>query len=95
LTSRDGYGDLSDPMRKLAALSILITATAACESDGGSPPPEQKGPEVTGSQSDTSPPLRDIPPAKRQEGKRVHPVKPLPRPHPDAPDGGSNDKADG
>jgi len=48
---------------------------------------------VTGSQSDTSPPLRDIPPAKRQEEKRIHPVKPLPRPHPDAPDGGSNDKA--
>ncbi len=80
-------------MRKLAALSLALTASA-CESDAGTPPPEkQQGPEVTGSQSDSSPPLRDIPPAKRQEGKRVHPVKPLPRPHSDAPDGGSNDKA--
>jgi hypothetical protein len=79
-------------MRKLVALSLALTATA-CDSDGGPTPPEQKGPEVTGSQSDSSPPLREIPPAKRQEGKRVHPVKPLPRPHPDAPDGGSNDKA--
>jgi hypothetical protein len=79
-------------MRKLVALSLALTATAACESDGGTPP-GQKGPEVTGSQSDSSPPLRDIPPAKRQEEKRVHPVKPLPRPPPDAPDGGSNDKA--
>jgi hypothetical protein len=93
LTIRAASGDLSR-MRKLAALSLALTATAACESsDGGTPPPEQKGPEVTGSQSDSSPPLRDIPPAKRQDEKRVHPVKPLPRPHPDAPDGGSNDKA--
>jgi hypothetical protein len=76
-------------MRALAALSLMLSATA-CNQDGGTPPPEQHGPEVTGSQSDSSPPLRDIPPAKRQEGQRVHPVKPVPRPPPT--DGGSDTK---
>jgi hypothetical protein len=75
-------------MRKVVALSLALTATA-CETDGGTPPTKVQGPEVTGSQSDSSPPLRDIPPAKRQEGHRVHPVKPLPRP---SPDGGTNGK---
>jgi len=52
---------------------------------GQAPAPEvQRGAEVSGSRSDTSPPLRDLPPAPRRPGRRVHPVKPLPRPAPPA-----------
>ena len=75
-------------MRKVVALSLALTA-AACETDGGTPPPKPQEPEVSGSSHDTSPPLREIPPATRQEGHRVHPVKPVPRP---SPDGGPNGK---
>ena len=42
----------------------------------------QHGPEVSESKHDSSPPLREIPPATRKPGKRVHPVKRIPRPAP-------------
>ena len=49
-------------------------------------PPVQRGPEVSeGRSGPPSPPLRDIPPARRRPGKRVHRVLPIPRPRP-APD---------
>jgi hypothetical protein len=75
-------------MRKVVALSLALTAVA-CETDGGTPAPKAQEPEVTGSTHDTSPPLREIPPAKPEDGHRVHPVKPVPRP---SPDGGPNGK---
>lgn len=75
-------------MRTLVAISLALSATA-CESDGGAAEPPKQAPDVSGSRSDSSPPLREIPPVKRREGKRVHPVKPLPRP---APDAGTDEK---
>ena len=48
-----------------------------------SPNPMRK---VSGSRSDKSPPLTEIKPAERKPGRRVHPVKPIPRPKPDATD---------
>jgi hypothetical protein len=75
-------------MRTLAAISIVLSTTA-CDGDAGSPPEQKQGAEVSESRSDSSPPLRDIPPAKRQEGQKVHSVKPLPRPKPDEPDAGT------
>jgi hypothetical protein len=63
---------------------------AATPTDGGGEPvPVQRGPEVSGSKHDSSPPLREIPPATRKPGKRVHPVKRLPRPAPKPEDGGA------
>jgi hypothetical protein len=57
-----------------------VLAICLVAQDGG--PPVKRGPDVSESQQhDTSPPLRDIPPAKRKPGKKVHPVKPIPRPH--------------
>ena len=87
-------------MKQLPALGCALLAARvlamSCASDGGSAPePEVKrGPKVDEAQhSDTSPPLRDIPPAKEQPGHRVHEVKPIPRPKPQPPpeDGGSRD----
>lgn len=84
------------------ALSCVLLAPAlllGCATDsgtGGTGPDVQQGPEVSGSRNDTSPPLRDIPPAKNPPGKRIHEVKPIPRPKPpdaaaeDAPDGGTS-----
>lgn len=65
---------------KGSVLALVVVASA----DGSDKPPEQKNPEVSESKHDTSPPLRDIPPAKRLPGQRVHPVRPIPRPRPDA-----------
>lgn len=75
----DGYAVLflAPPLLTLAILA----------QDAGEPPPVTRNPEVGESRHDISPPLRDIPPAKRRKGHRVHPVKPLPRPKP-PPDGG-------
>jgi hypothetical protein len=82
-------------MRRWARLlgsTVLTLCASACQSDGGSPPEPrvERGPEVSGSQSDTSPPLREIPPAERKPGPRVIPVKPLPRKRP-SPDAGPDD----
>ena len=75
----------------LLGSTLLTLCASACQSDGGSPPEAkvERGPEVSGSQSDTSPPLREIPPAERKPGLRVIPVKPLPRKRP--PDAGPAD----
>jgi hypothetical protein len=61
--------------------------TLAIVAHDGGEPPVTRNPEVGESRHDISPPLRDIPPAKRRKGHRVHPVNPLPRPKP-PPDGG-------
>jgi hypothetical protein len=74
-------------MRTLAAISLALSTTA-CDGDAGSPPEQKQGPDVSESRSDSSPPLRDIPPAKREEGHKVHSVKPLPRPKADEPEAG-------
>lgn len=71
-----------DPIRLPLLLSLLAMAGPGPETQP--PAPEtQRGPEVTGSRSDTSPPLRDIPPAKREPGQRVHPWRRIPRPAPE------------
>jgi hypothetical protein len=53
-------------------------------SDGGADgqPPEEvrTGPEVSGSRSDVSPPLRDLKIAPDPPGQRVHPWRRIPRP---------------
>ena len=67
--------------------AAAIAAALHCQVGGPSEPPVQRNPEVGESRHDTSPPLRDLPPAQEQPGKRVHPVLPLPRPKP-APDAG-------
>jgi hypothetical protein len=55
----------------------------AATADPGKKAPEvQRGSRVEAEVAhDVSPPLWLIPPAPRQEGERVHPVHPLPRPH--------------
>ncbi|HEY6908516.1 MAG TPA: hypothetical protein VI356_04045 [Myxococcales bacterium] len=68
-------------------LAPPLLGIAILAQDAGEPPPVDRNPEVGESRHDISPPLRDIPPAKRRKGHRVHPVKPLPRPKP-PPDGG-------
>ena len=58
---------------------------AATEQPAAAEPPGpavQHGPEVSGSRSDTSPPLRDIKAAPEKPGKRVHPWRHIPRPRP-------------
>jgi hypothetical protein len=40
----------------------------------------QTGPEVSGSRSDVSPPLRDLKPTPEPPGHRVHPWRRIPRP---------------
>ena len=68
-----------------SALALLI---AGPPGDGGVDGVEevQRGPEVSEARHDTSRPLRDLPPAERKPGQRVHAVKPLPRPpHPAPP----------
>ncbi len=42
----------------------------------------QRNPEVGTAHNDSSPPLREMPPARRKKGKRVHPVKQIPHPKP-------------
>lgn len=68
-------------------LAVLCAPLLAGEPTKGAPIPVQRGPEVSGAVHDSSPPLREIPPAPSQPGKRVHPVKRIPRPAP-KPDGG-------
>ena len=70
---------------------LCVPLLAAADGGGGEPVPVQRGPEVTGSKHDSSQPLREIPPATRKPGKRVHPVKRIPRPapKPTPDDGGS------
>jgi hypothetical protein len=73
----------------LAALLAMSDA-----GKGTAQEPVQTGPEVTGSRSDSSPPLREIPPKDPQPGRRVHPWRRIPRPQAaDAgtPDGGVAD----
>lgn len=67
--------------------AYLFLAAGEPSHDAEGSPPVQRGPEVSGSRSDASPPLKDIPPAKRSTKRRVHPVKPLPRPKPIAEEG--------
>ena len=67
--------------------AVLSALLASCLPDGGTPeagqPPVQRGPEVSeGHGGSPSPPLRDLPPATRRPGHRVHRVLPLPRPKP-------------
>jgi hypothetical protein len=73
--------------------TLLAALLAMSDAGKGTPQePVQTGPEVSGSRSDSSPPLREIPPADPQPGQRVHPWRRIPRPHPaDAgtPDGGA------
>jgi hypothetical protein len=79
-------------MPTLAAEALAFAI--ACQGGPGTPPdqndagspPVQTNPEVGESQHDSSPPLRDIPPAKREPGQRVHPLRRIPRPPP--PDAG-------
>jgi hypothetical protein len=75
------------PLFAAEALAFVL----ACQGDPPTPPvpddagtPVQTNPEVGESEHDSSPPLRDIPPAKRAPGKRVHPVRRIPRPPSDA-----------
>ena len=78
-------------MRIVAAQ--LFSLVLACN-DGGAPeqPPVQRNPDVGESKHDSSPPLRDIPPAPHLPGQRVHPVRPVPRPRP--ADAGEPEKKD-
>ena len=72
----------------LAAAGIVVCAGGmAASADPGQKAPEiQRGSHVEAEVAhDTSPPLWLIPPAPRREGQRVHPVFPLPRPHPGSP----------
>lgn len=77
------------PTLAAEALALAIACqggpTGPSEQSDAGAPPVQTNPEVGESQHDTSPPLREIPPAKREPGKRVHPVRRIPRP---AQDGG-------
>lgn len=67
------------PLLGLAVLALPVLA----QPDGGEEQPSvQRNPQVGESRSDTSPPLRDIPPVPHQPGQRVHEVKPVPRPKP-------------
>ena len=77
----DGVTRLRRPCAAMSAWTASLVAAAALAQDGGSPP-VQRNPEVGTARNDSSPPLREIPPAKRKKGKRVHPVKPIPRPKP-------------
>jgi hypothetical protein len=74
----------------LFTVAEAVALAMLCQGpDGGTPePPVQRNPEVGEAQHDTSPPLRDIPPAPRKPGYRVHEVKPIPRPKPPPQDDG-------
>ncbi len=63
-------------------LCAPLLASAPADGGGWEPAPVQRGPEVSESKHDSSPPLREIPAAMRKPGKRVHPVKRIPRPAP-------------
>jgi hypothetical protein len=78
------------------ALAALLAMSAASgggakgdgadggEPDGGAEAPRegvQTGPEVGGSRSDVSPPLRDLKTPPEPPGHRVHPWRRIPRPH--------------
>ncbi len=77
--------DAMAPFRRacaaMSAWTASLLAAAALAQDGGSPP-VQRNPEVGTAHNDSSPPLREMPPARRKKGKRVHPVKPIPHPKP-------------
>lgn len=85
-----GHHPASAPWRlALSALALLIACNAADGGvdDGG--PPVQRNPEVTNEERhDTSRPVREIPPQPHPPGHRVHEVKRIPRPPPEAPDAG-------
>jgi hypothetical protein len=73
---------------RLIAAGVLMLGIA-CEGPDGGPkePPVQRNPDVSESQHDSSPPLREIPPAPHKPGPpRVIPVKPIP--HHSPPDAG-------
>ena len=63
------------------AVSTAVAVLVAVGGKGAADPPVQRNPEVSDGRHDTSPPLRDIPPAARKPGHIVHEVKPIPRPH--------------
>ncbi|HEY2028129.1 MAG TPA: hypothetical protein VGH20_02880 [Myxococcales bacterium] len=70
------------PTLAAEALALAIACqggTPPEQTDAGSPP-VQTNPEVGESHHDSSPPLTEIPPAKRAPGQRVHPVRRIPRP---------------
>ena len=69
----------------LIALAVSLCFLFTFQTEGaGNGANDNKDPHVTVHKLvhfDVSPPLRDIPPSPRQSGvKRVHPVKPIPRP---------------
>jgi hypothetical protein len=74
-------------------MPLCALLAPGCEQDGGQDagPPVQRGAEVSGSRSDTSPPLRDIPPTRESQEKRIHPIGRLPRPPKEGSDGGGDD----
>ena len=79
---------------RMVTIAAEVLALAVLSQDAGTPePPVQRDPEVSESRHDSSPPLRDIPPAPQRPGKRIHEVKPLPRPRP-APDAGVPESKD-
>lgn len=75
----------SIPLLGLALLALPLLARPDGTDGGEESPPVQRGPQVGGSRSDSSPPLRDIPPVPHPPGHRVHTVKPIPRPKPKPP----------
>jgi hypothetical protein len=78
----------------MSTATLLAALLAMSDAGKGTPQePVQTGPEVSGSRSDSSAPLRDIPPADSQPGPRVHPWRRIPRHSPDAgaPDGAVED----
>ncbi len=76
----------------------MVAIALLCQDGGTSEPrepPVQRNPEVGEAQHDSSPPLRDIPPAPHTPGQRVHEVKPIPHRKPPAQeDGGTKTGAD-
>ena len=78
----------ASPFLTLVAGPLLVAVL--CEADGGPREPVQRGPEVTGARSDKSPGrLDEMKPAERKPGRRVHPIKPVPRPKTDTGDDAS------
>jgi hypothetical protein len=69
----------SERMWMPTLVAEALALALACQGDAKGPP-VQTNPEVGESRHDSSPPLKDIPPAKRMPGKRVHPVRRIPRP---------------
>jgi hypothetical protein len=80
----------ADPQRMRTAGLLLFAMV--CQDAGMPDAPVQRNPDVSEAQHDTSPPLREIPPAEHKPGTRVHPVLPVPRPAPE--DAGVPEKKD-